>query len=320
MPPGGPFGGGPPPGAQGRPASPARPDRARLADRPRSSGTLQPASASLPTCSTRDRLHRQGQRRRRMRSIPSRSPCVGASGDRHALPGLSRPKPAARDRIHPAACGPSNAGGTFAWSELSSRASWESRASTRAAGTSRRTQLHAGRPDRPARRRPKPPTREGRQEKKKDEKKDEQAGDQINVIAIADLDLIGEQFFELRRQKIEDLDSTMSPFVLNCVDVLAGDESFVGLAQEAAQASHAARRSKRRPRSSTRSCQQRPRWPRTRPRTSSTRPRRPSTSRSTQVKSRTDLDERTKEISSRTSRRSPSGGSRSRRPRSRTRS
>ena len=51
----------------------------------------------------------------------------------------------------------------------------------------------------------------------------------INVIAIADLDFIGEQFFELRRRKIEDLEFDNVPFVLNCVDVLAGDESFVRL-------------------------------------------------------------------------------------------
>jgi len=51
----------------------------------------------------------------------------------------------------------------------------------------------------------------------------------INVIAIADLDFIGEQFFDLRRRKIEDLEFDNVPFVLNCVDVLAGDESFVGL-------------------------------------------------------------------------------------------
>ncbi len=65
-------------------------------------------------------------------------------------------------------------------------------------------------------------------EKKKDDKAAATPA-KINVIAIADLDLIGEQFFELRRRKIEDLEFDNVPFVLNCVDVLAGDESFVSL-------------------------------------------------------------------------------------------
>jgi ABC-2 type transport system permease protein len=64
-------------------------------------------------------------------------------------------------------------------------------------------------------------------EKKKDEKPAPAA--KINVIAIADLDMIGEQFFQMRQRKIEDLEFDNVPFVLNCVDVLAGDESFVGL-------------------------------------------------------------------------------------------
>jgi ABC-2 type transport system permease protein len=46
---------------------------------------------------------------------------------------------------------------------------------------------------------------------------------------VADLDFIGEQFFEIRRRKVEDLDFDNVTFVLNAVDVLAGDESFVGL-------------------------------------------------------------------------------------------
>jgi ABC-2 type transport system permease protein len=65
-------------------------------------------------------------------------------------------------------------------------------------------------------------------EKKKDDKSAAPPA-KINVIAIADLDMISENFFELRRRKIENLDFDNVPFVLNCVDVLAGDESYVGL-------------------------------------------------------------------------------------------
>jgi len=51
----------------------------------------------------------------------------------------------------------------------------------------------------------------------------------IHAVAIADLDLISEEFFELRRQKIENLELDNVTFVLNCVDVLAGDDAFVAL-------------------------------------------------------------------------------------------
>ena len=51
----------------------------------------------------------------------------------------------------------------------------------------------------------------------------------IHAIAIADLDMISEEFFELRRQKVENLDLDNVTFVLNCVDVLAGDDAFVAL-------------------------------------------------------------------------------------------
>jgi ABC-2 type transport system permease protein len=43
------------------------------------------------------------------------------------------------------------------------------------------------------------------------------------------MDMIGEQFFQIRANKTEGLDFDNIPFVLNCVDVLAGDESFVSL-------------------------------------------------------------------------------------------
>jgi ABC-2 type transport system permease protein len=64
---------------------------------------------------------------------------------------------------------------------------------------------------------------------KKDSAKKDEKPATIKVIAIADLDLISEQFFELRRRKVENLDFDNVTFVLNCVDVLAGDESFVAL-------------------------------------------------------------------------------------------
>jgi len=51
----------------------------------------------------------------------------------------------------------------------------------------------------------------------------------IDVIAIADLDVISEQFFNLRRQGVAGLDFDNVTFILNAVDVLAGDELFVSL-------------------------------------------------------------------------------------------
>ncbi len=51
----------------------------------------------------------------------------------------------------------------------------------------------------------------------------------IHVILVADLDLIHEQFFDMRRMGIEGLSFDNVTFVLNCVDVLAGDESYVAL-------------------------------------------------------------------------------------------
>ena len=52
---------------------------------------------------------------------------------------------------------------------------------------------------------------------------------EIKAIVIADLDIISDQFFEIRRRKIENLDFDNVTFVLNCVDELAGDESYIGL-------------------------------------------------------------------------------------------
>jgi ABC-2 type transport system permease protein len=72
---------------------------------------------------------------------------------------------------------------------------------------------------------------------KKDEAKKEvpKQPSTIKVVAVADLDMIAEQFFELRRQKVGNLDFDNVTFVLNCVDVLAGDESFVALRKKRAK-------------------------------------------------------------------------------------
>jgi ABC-2 type transport system permease protein len=51
----------------------------------------------------------------------------------------------------------------------------------------------------------------------------------INVIFIADLDFISQEFFEIRKAAIRNLDFDNVAFFLNCMDILVGDESFIAL-------------------------------------------------------------------------------------------
>ena len=51
----------------------------------------------------------------------------------------------------------------------------------------------------------------------------------VNAVLVMDADMMGEQFFELRRRGIENLNFDNVTFLLNAVDELAGDRDFIAL-------------------------------------------------------------------------------------------
>lgn len=64
---------------------------------------------------------------------------------------------------------------------------------------------------------------------------DAASGDKINVIYVADVDLLSDWFFMVRERKMYGLDLDNVTFVLNAVDSLAGDRAYIDLRKRRAK-------------------------------------------------------------------------------------
>jgi ABC-2 type transport system permease protein len=51
----------------------------------------------------------------------------------------------------------------------------------------------------------------------------------VNAVVVADSDIMGEEFFEIRKRGVENLNLDNVTFVLNAIDDLSGDRGFIAL-------------------------------------------------------------------------------------------